>query len=122
MDVKSFKSSVLQTDNKTNIIKVDKYYDWDTVNSMMQEHFERKECNDRTHIIREEKFNIMFCNDDLVYNETKYLKDKFFFKGILLNEDMEKLINIYVKNMHIEEIIIENDDDDFYYEEEEIIL
>lgn len=120
-----FKSTLKQVDNKNTVVKIDKYYDWNTVNVMITDYVENskvKQDDKNLDPLCEEKYNIMSSNDDVIYNETKYLKDKFYFKGLLLNTDMEKLINIYVKNMHIEEIIDENEEEDFYYEEEEIIL
>ena len=121
-----FKQKIIKDDHEILVKQPYEFLDWNSVKVSIDEHFKNNQGNVICKISnishKDEKYNILANNDGIIFNETEYLKDRFFFKGIFLNPDMNNLIDIYIKNMNIEEIVDENEDDEYACEEEEILI
>jgi hypothetical protein len=65
------------------------------------------------------KYDILSENDSLLYDITNELKEKFEFKGIMNNCSLPKLIDIFAKNMKLEEALDDNDDEDNVFEDDD---
>ena len=79
-------------------------------------------CNKKNNIYNDAKYNIICQNDHIIYDLTKELKERFELKGLMVNCDMSKLIDIFMKNMKLEEILEDEDDDEYFMEEDENIF
>lgn len=80
-------------------------------------------CNKKNNnIYSDAKYNIICQNDHIIYDLTKELKERFELKGLMVNCDMSKLIDIFMKNMKLEEILEDEDDDEYFMEEDENIF
>ena len=68
------------------------------------------------------KYNIICQNDHIIYDLTKEMKERFELKGLMVNCDMSQLVDIFMKNMKLEEILEDDDDDEYFLEEDENIF
>lgn len=93
------------------------YMSWEEVNIKIQSTEKTKEVP--TKKINFNKHEVLSENDSLLYDITHELKEKFEFKGIMNNVSVSKLIDIFAKNMNLEEILDDDDDDDNVLEEDE---
>ena len=97
--------------------KKKEYMSWEEVNTKIQSLEKNKEGPSKK--TNANKYEVLSENDSLLYDITNELKENFEFKGIMNNVSVPKLIDIFAKNMNLEEILDDDDDDDNVLEEDE---
>lgn len=61
---------------------------------------------------RDREFDVLGENDQILYDLTKELKEKFEFKGFMNSCNMSKLMDIFAKYMRLEELDDEDANDE----------
>lgn len=93
------------------------YMSWEEVNKKIQSIEKAKVVPSKPSNLN--KYEVLSENDNILYDITKELKEKFEFKGILNNVSVSKLIDIFANNMRLEEILDDEDEDDNVLEEDD---
>jgi hypothetical protein len=93
------------------------YMSWEEVNKKIQSIEKAKVVPSKPRNLN--KYEVLSENDNILYDITNELKEKFEFKGILNNVSVSKLIDIFANNMRLEEILDDEDEDDNVLEEDD---
>lgn len=115
----NFKQVLTHEDIIINSKESKNFQTWDIVNSKIKGKGKEKE-KVKQDSNYQTKYNILCQNDSLLYDLTAELKEKFELKGLMVNCDLSNLIDIFMKNMRIDEIIDDDDDDEFFNEDDEV--
>lgn len=58
---------------------------------------------------KEKEYQVLVENDHLLHDITKELKERFEMKGLMRECNMTRLMEIFTKNMRLEEILYDDD-------------
>ena len=113
----NFKQVLTHEDVIINGKEAKNFLTWDLVEAKIVE--SKKETPIKNESNYSPKYNVLCQNDSLLYDLTEELKDRFELKGLMTNCDLSKLIDIFMKNIRVDELIDDEDDDEFCNEDDE---
>jgi desulfoferrodoxin (superoxide reductase-like protein) len=111
-----FKQIVLKTTPSDHNVGEKHYVEWNELDfSIVKGNKELKEYDNKN-----KEYKTLCDNEQLLYDLTNELKEKFEFEGLLYNCNMLSLFENIIKNMKCEEVDLDVEEDDYTSEEDEI--